>query len=352
MDFRLTEEQEMLTETVEALLRESCGSADLRRMLDESAARDTQRWDAIVAMGLPGVMAPENLGGSALGATEMALVATACGYWLLPEPLVEQAGVVLPMLAELDEALAARVIAGEIVAIGHPVHPFVADADSAVALLLADGEAIHLVPREAVTLVRQPSFDPFRRLFRVDWTPSAATRIGHGSAAQALWDTALDRGALFGGAQLLGIAQRAVDMAAAYAKERQQFGKSIGGFQAVKHLLANAQIKIEFARPVVLAAAASDVSGHNRARISHARLAAAAAADVATHAAVQVHGAMGFSWEVDVHFLLKRATALGQAWGTAAFHRQRVAAHVLSAQLGPDCTFGAASQREMHHEVA
>jgi alkylation response protein AidB-like acyl-CoA dehydrogenase len=347
MDFRLTDEQQMLAEMVDQMLAETCTGADLRRLLESGEPRDAARWEQIVGLGLPGTMAPEAAGGSGLGPVEMALIATACGHAALPEALVEHAGVAVPLLAaagaDLGEALS-----GATIAVGHPINPFVADADTAVALLLADGDAVHLVPRDQATLTRQPSIDPFRRLFRVDWNPSAQTRIGGG----ALWQEALDRGALFAAAQLLGLAQRAVDLSVAYASDRQQFGKPIGSFQAVKHHLATAQVKIEFARPVILAAAAMPPSPLAQARVSHAKLAATAAAEAATHAAVQVHGAMGYSWEVDVHFLLKRSLALGQAWGTPAFHRTRVAEHVLSAPLGADRTFDIGAIEEIRSEAA
>jgi alkylation response protein AidB-like acyl-CoA dehydrogenase len=127
----------------------------------------------------------------------------------------------------------------------------------------------------------------------------------------------------------------------AYAKERQQFGKPIGANQAIKHLLANVQVRIEFARPVLQAAAAQAGRGdlHARARISHAKLAAAAACDLAARTAVQVHGAMGFSWEVDIHFFLKRGLALTHAWGGPDLHRARVEHRLTAAPLGPDLTF-------------
>jgi alkylation response protein AidB-like acyl-CoA dehydrogenase len=337
MDFTLTDEQCMLADTVADLFGETCSGADLRRLLASGEARDAVRWQQIVAMGLPGLMAPERDGGAELGAVEMALVAIAAGHAALPEALIEHAGVALPLLEQAGIAWSGMA-AGETVAVGHPSHPFIADADTASALILADGADIHLAPRAAVSLTRAESIDPFRRLFKVDWRPEPATRI----ADAALWNPALDRGALFAGAQLLGLAQRAIDLSVSYAKERQQFGKPIGAFQAIKHHLANAQVKIEFARPVVLAAAAMLDAGASLApvRISHAKLAAHQAADLATHAAVQVHGAMGYSWEVDVHFVLKRALALGQSWGTPAWHRGRVAEHVLRAPLGADRSFG------------
>ena len=148
-------------------------------------------------------------------------------------------------------------------------------------------------------------------------------------------------GALFAAAQGLGLAQRAVDLAITYAKERQQFGKPIGSYQAVKHHLASAQVAIEFARPVVIAAAAE--IGHrdvqSRARVSHAKIVALEAADQAARASIQVHGAMGYSWEVDVHLFLKRALALTNAWGTPAFHRARIAERLFTQPTGPDRTF-------------
>lgn len=328
----------MFAETARALLADTCTSERLRRQLADGAARDEARWAAIVETGLTLVLLPEAAGGLGLGAVDFALVAEAAGYCALPEPLVESAGVAAPMLAAIDPG--ARVLAdpAATVAIGHPANPFVADADTAAALLLHHEGETHLLQPDAVRLTRQESVDPFRRLYRVDWTPSAATRIDDDPAR---WAQALDHGALFVAAQALGLAQRSVDIAVAYAKERQQFGKPIGTYQAVKHHLASAQVAIEFARPVVLAAAA-DVARHDahaRARVSHAKIVATEAADTAARASLQVHGAMGYSWEVDVHFVLKRALALANAWGTPAFHRARIDARVFGHPVGPDQTF-------------
>jgi alkylation response protein AidB-like acyl-CoA dehydrogenase len=140
---------------------------------------------------------------------------------------------------------------------------------------------------------------------------------------------------------MLGLAQRSIDMAVAYAKDRTQFGKPIGSYQAVKHLLATAQVKVEFARPVVHAAAAELPLGNFAAktRIAHAKLAAAEAADLAARTAVQVHGAMGMTWEVDVHFFLKRALALKTAWGTPAAHMATVIERMTAEPTGPAFTF-------------
>lgn len=347
MDFRFSEEQTMTADVVRELLADVCQPADLRRLMTEGVARDEGRWAKIVEMGLAGALVGEDKGGLGLRAVDFVQVAEACGYAGLPEPLVENAGVTLPLLADLADnprvaAVLERAISGEItVTVAHPANPFVADADTAAAIVAVRDGAVHLVDLSATRLVAQPSIDPFRRLYAVDFDASTDTLIADQAQAAAPLAAALDRGALFAAAQMLGMAQRCVDLGVAYAKERQQFGKPIGSYQAVKHHLATAQVKIEFARPVLHAAAAQleNADLYSRARISQAKLACADASDVAARTSIQVHGAMGYSWEVDVHFFLKRGIALTNWWGGNAFHRRRVAMRVFGAPLGPDHTF-------------
>lgn len=340
MHFAFTEDQQTIARAAREMLAETCTPAGLRRQIEAGQARDDARWATIAEMGLIGIEAPEAAGGLGLGATDLVAIAEAAGSVALPEPLVDQAGLVVPLLAGLadDRGWLARVIGGATIAIGHPANPFVADAGTADALLLADGEDIHLVERAAVTLARVESVDPFRRLFEVGWSPSPATQIATG------WGQTADRGALFAAAQMIGLGQRCIDMAVTYAKERQQFGKPIGTNQAVKHLLATAQVKIEFARPVVHAAAAElplDTPA-SRARVAHAKIAAGAAADLAARTAVQVHGAMGMTWEVDLHLFLKRVLALNGAWGTPARHRRTVMTRITTLPIGPAASFASA----------
>lgn len=352
MDFAFSDEQQAIAEVVRNLLRAECSGADLRRLMDSGQARDDARWRQILDLGLTGVMVPEAQGGLGLDETDFVLIAQACGHAALPEPLVELAGVILPLLAAIDHPRAAegleRALAGEAsVALGHPSNPFVAGADTAEALLLVHDGALHLVERTNVDLVAQPGVDPFRRLSRVVWTPSAETRVADARTAAPLLAAAFERGAIFAAAQCIGLAERSVELAVDYARERTQFGKPIGVNQAVKHLLATAQVKIEFARPVVFAAAAERAADNalSRARASHAKLAAAEAASLAARTAIQVHGAMGYSWEVDVHFLLKRGLALAGVWGDESLHRARVKACAL-ASPDTDHSFAWAAQKE------
>lgn len=345
MDFTFSDDQRAITDAAREMLVEACTPAGLRRMLEARQPIDTARWDTIREMGLLSTLAPEASGGLGLAEIDFVEIAEAAGYVALPEPLVDQAGVAVPLLAALEDnhGWLGRVLDGAIVAVGHPSQLFVADADQAQALLLAHGDELHLVGRNAVELVRQNSFDPFRRLFGVSWHPSADTKVGTG------WGPTAERGAVFAAAQMIGLGQRCIDMAVAYAKERTQFGKAIGSTQAVKHMLATAQVKIEFARPVVHAAAAELPLGTlaARARVAHASIAASEAAELAARTAVQAHGAMGITWEVDLHFFLKRAMALKSAWGTPAQHRATVIERMRMLPTGPATTF--ASEQASHH---
>lgn len=336
MHFDFDEDQKAMAETARGLLVDSCTSADLKRLLEAGETQDAARLLAIREMGLFSVLAPEQAGGLGLAPVDFAQIVEAAGYVALPEPLVEQAGVAVPLLASLedDRGWLARLLEGGSVAIGSPDNVFVLDADTAGAFLLPHGDEIHLVERGDVILTRRESIDALRRLYHVEWQPNDATRVGSG------WARARDLGALWSAGQLIGLAQQAIDLAVAYAKDRTQFGRAIGSYQAVKHLIASAQVKIEFARPVFYAAAVEIGSGGaGSARVSHAKIAAAEAATLAMRTSLQVHGAIGLTREAALHLYMKRALGLTASWGTPAVHRERVIVRMRQTPIGADMTF-------------
>lgn len=334
MDFRFTEDQLTFQDSLRKALEKECTPEHLRALWDTDSGRSADRWAKLAGLGLLGVLIPEAHGGLGMNEVDLVLLLEETGRVALPEPVVETAAIGAPLLSatKLADHWLPRVAAGTaIVTIGHPLNPFVTDAHVADVLLLFHADELHAVPRDAVSLQRQACSDPSRRLFRVDWTPSAATRLAGGADARRLGDAALDRAAFACAAQLLGIGQQMLDLGVRYATERQQFGKPIGSFQAIKHLLANVAVRIEFARPVVYRAAFS-VAHDAPARavdVSHAKLAASEAAVLAAKTVHQVHGAMGYTWECDLHIWMKRAWALDVTWGTSAWHRGRVAAAVI-----------------------
>ncbi|MBV2235975.1 MAG: hypothetical protein KUL75_10600, partial [Sterolibacterium sp.] len=147
-------------------------------------------------------------------------------------------------------------------------------------------------------------------------------------------------------AQLIGLAERILDISVDYSVDRKQFGKPIGSFQALKHYMADVAVKVEFARPVVYRAAYALAHQQQRTPVhaSHAFLAALEAALYAAKKGMQVHGAMGYTWEVDLQIFMKRVWVLAAAWGDKGFHKSRVADFVLAdqatqTQLGAAHTF-------------
>jgi alkylation response protein AidB-like acyl-CoA dehydrogenase len=267
----------------------------------------------------------------------LVLVLEESGRAGLPEPIVETTAVGAPLLAEvgsddLQERWLRAVAAGQaVLGVGVAGLPYVDHAASADLLLLQRGDEVHAVPRDEVTLFEQPALDGARRLASVEWQPGAGTLLADGDRAAAAVESAFDRGALAAAAQLLGVSQQLINLAVEHARHRVQFGQPIGAFQAVKHMLADALLRLELARPVVYRAAYSVARGmpERALDVSMAKAYASDAATLACRVALQTHGAIGYTWEHDLHLWMKRGWALAAAWGDAAWHRARVGAAVL-----------------------
>lgn len=346
MQFDFSEDQRMFRDNLRGFLEKECTPELIRKLWDTDTGRSPELWAKLAELGILGMLVPEANGGLGMNEIDLVLLLEETGRVALPEPIVETAAVAAPLLAGLGGALADTwlpgVASGEtIVTIGHPLSPVVADAHVADLLLLERDGDIHAVPRDQATLTPQACSDASRRLFTVDFDVSDATRVSMSADAAALMDAAIDRGALAVAAQQVGMSHRMVEIAVEYAKQREQFGKPIGSFQAIKHMLATVQVKTEFARPLVYRAAHS-IAHDEPSRsvdVSQASASAADAANLAAKTALQVHGAIGYTWEVDLHLWMKRAWALESAWGSRRWHRRRIAEAVLDSDA-PAPSFG------------
>jgi alkylation response protein AidB-like acyl-CoA dehydrogenase len=349
VDFNFSEDQLLFQNAVRDFLRAECTPVGIRATWDRGASHDPELWAKLAELGVPGLLVPEEHGGMGMNEVDAVLLHEEAGRAALAEPLVSTGAVAVPLLVEGAAGEVARrwlpeIAAGRaVVAVGHPALRLVADADVADLLLLPDGDAVHAVESKSARTAFQPANDPSRRLFSVSFGPAPATRLSDGAAGAALWNAAMDRGALACAAQQLGVAERIVQMSGAYACQRHQFGKPIGSFQAVKHMLADVKVLLEYARPVVHRAAWSVAQGApgRSLHVSMAKLAASEAAARAARVGLQVHGAIGYTWEQDLHIWMRRAWSLALAWGDEAYHRERVTGAVLSdeARLGPGHTF-------------
>jgi alkylation response protein AidB-like acyl-CoA dehydrogenase len=349
MEFTFNEDQLLFQSAVRDFLDAECTPEVVRALWESETGHSPELWAKLAELGIPGILVPEEHEGMGMSEVDSVLLFEEAGRAALPEPVIATAAVAVPLLVEAGDAELAgrwlkRIAVGEaVVAVGHRVSPFVPDAQVADLLLLPHGDELHAVDPADVELTHQPGNDPGRRLYSVAWSPSQATRLADGERGRALWAAALDRGALASAAELIGVADRLIGMAAEYAGQRQQFGKPIGSFQAVKHMLASEKVKLEYARPAVHRAAdsvAKAVAGR-AVHVSLAKLAASAAAAAAARTALQVHGAIGYTWEQDLHLWMRRAWSFEQAWGRSDFHRERVADAILTegARLGPGETF-------------
>ncbi|NQD92791.1 acyl-CoA/acyl-ACP dehydrogenase [Pseudomonas sp. CrR25] len=343
MNFSFTNDQLLFQANVRSFLTNEVTPERIRELWQSESGRSDELWAQLAELGLTALSVPEAYGGLGMNELDFVLLAQECGYAGLAEPLVESMLVGVPLLAALDDSQQAlkeqwltRVAEGRArLAVGQPGNPLVSDAHVADLLLLPHGDEVHAVPRAAVQLSRNASVDPSRQLFRVDWTPSAATRVAAGEQGRALWAQSCNRGALGTAAQLLGLAKRMVDLAVDNSFERKQFGKPVGSFQAVKHLMANVAVHIEFAKsPLYRAAyALSEDQPGAAVQVSHAKLACAEAALLAAKHAIQVHGAMGYTWEVDLQLFMKRAWALDKVWGDRGWHKARVREALFGGEL-------------------
>lgn len=342
MRFAFGEDELAFREAVRDLLEKQCPPEEVRAAWRSRAGRSSQRWQKLAEVGVLGLAVPEGQGGLAMDELALVLVLEECGRAALPEPVAETAAVVAPFLRdfaapELGEPWLARIASGSAVATaGLESSPNVADASWADLLVLQRGSEIHAVARERVEVAETASLDRGRRLGRVSWTPAADTLVVSGDRSRDAAESLLDSAALASAALLVGVAQRLVDMSAGYARERRQFGAPIGSFQAVKHLLADALLALEFARPVVYRAAYSVARriGSRAVDVSMAKAYASEAATLAARVALQVHGAVGYTWEHDLHLWMKKAWALASAWGDAAWHRERVASVLIDQRAG------------------
>lgn len=339
----------MMAGALRELAADLCAPEHLRAVFEGRDSQGEARWLRLAELGLLGVLAPTEAGGLGLHDGDFVLLAEECGRSALPEPLTEQAGVAVPALRELATEPAAagllpRLVSGAArIAVAHPQNRLVHVPPAVTHWLLCTPERVALAAAAEVAAVAAPSIDAGRRLLVPQLNADAGVTLARGERAQSLGERVLRRGALYSAAQCLGLAERMLDLASDYAKERVQFGKPIGSYQAIKHHLASVAVKLEFARPVVYAAATRVTEDDARARaaLSHAKLAAGDAAELAARTAIQVHGAMGYSWEVDLHFYMKRAWALQGTWGDRSFHARRVQSLVCGGvlALGPDQTF-------------
>ncbi|WP_406025780.1 acyl-CoA/acyl-ACP dehydrogenase [Nocardioides sp. NBC_00850] len=350
MRFGRTPEQHAFSEALDDLLG-TAGVPSVARAWAADHSSGLKLWQRLAELGVTGLLVPEEHGGVGATPVDLTVAFERLGYHGVPGPWIESAAVAPRVLAGTpDSDLLPRMASGEALAsvaattraldadvaertyalkncVGLDTPPPSGSGGSTSDALVEPGERqragveTNTVPSatlcHAVVGAERKSVDPTRRLF--DVTPGE--EIAMVDAA-----TALDLGALACSAQLLGAGLRLLDDSVAYVKQRTQFGRPIGEFQAVKHLLADVRVALDFAAPLVHNAAVElDAEAPTAARaVSAAKVAAGDAAYLASRTALQVHGAIGYTREFDLSLWILKVRALVSAWGTPAEHRARI----------------------------
>ncbi|MCW2687079.1 MAG: acyl-CoA dehydrogenase [Mycobacterium sp.] len=317
MRFNLDAQQRDFAASIDAALAAADVPAAVRAWADGDTAPGRKVWAQLADLGVTALAVPEKFDGIDAHPVDLVVAVERLGRWCVPGPVTESIAVAPGLLASQKEGAdrCAALATGELIATVAllPHVPRAVDADAAGLILVAADGAVS----DGEAGDRFESVDPSRRLFDV-------TASGAGQNADVA--RAYEFGALATAAQLVGAAQALLDASVDYAKQRTQFGRAIGSYQAIKHKLADVHIAVELARPLVYAAALSlaDRSPDTARDVSAAKAAAADAGLLAARSALQTHGAIGFTAEHDLSLWLLRVQALRSAWGDPSAHRRRV----------------------------
>ncbi|WP_232678821.1 acyl-CoA dehydrogenase family protein [Nocardioides sp. R-C-SC26] len=323
MEVALSDEQQELAAMVRSLLAKRADSAAVRTAIDSDLGYDVALWQTLVEqVGAAALNIPEEYGGAGFSLLESLIVLEELGRSLAPAPLLSSLLVAEALLAGGDEEakqrLLPRIAAGETAAFLPTADPQL-DVDHAAILVgVGDGGLVEFdgdTPRE-----RLGTMDQTLRLGRID--ALAAGRRAAGAAEPAVARARLV-GAVGATALQVGLAARALDMTVGYAKERVQFGRAIGSYQALKHRMADMLVLAEMCRSAHLGAAHAVSTGSaEAAHLAHvAKSYCSDALDVIAGETVQLHGGIAITWEHDAHLVFKRAHALSQLFGQAHEHR-------------------------------
>jgi alkylation response protein AidB-like acyl-CoA dehydrogenase len=326
MNFDFTDDQQAIKSTAKEFLAARY-KPDKLRQLAEAGEYDSAIWDEMRELGWAGIFIDEEHEGQGLGMVELVILMEELGFALAPSPFFSNAaaGLLIQHAGSEEQkrkwlpGIATGERLGTVGELNNGSAPLVADAEDAALIVLVDGDRATVVERSAAEVERADTIDSTRRF--------ASVSAEGGEPLEGDVQAGLDRIATALAAELTGLAQRTMDMAVEYAKERKQFERPIGAYQAVSHRCAQMLMEVESARALTYFAAYAAESEPEELSLA-ASAAKAYASDTGwrvSASSLQVHGGIGFTWEHALHFFLKRAKADGHLFGTARAHRDRVA---------------------------
>jgi len=359
--FGFTEEQNELRSTADRFLGEKSSSADVRRLMETAEGFDEGTWKQIADLGWTGMAIPEEYGGVGFGFVELTVLMEEMGKKLFCAPYfstvilatnaILNAGTeaqkkeLLPGIADGTTRAALAFVepsgkwevdSAEVTASGGKItgtKSYVVDGATANLLVVSaksgNGISLYVVDPDAEGVTRTPlqTLDMTRKQAKIEFNNTPATLLGEEGAGTAALQKTLEQAACALSAEMVGGAQTCLDMSTTYAKERYQFGRPIGSFQAIKHKCANMLMEVEMARSAAYYAGWAAADDPEELSLA-ASLAKAYCSDAFFHAAaenIQIHGGIGFTWEHDAHLYFRRAKSDEIYLGDATYHRELVA---------------------------
>jgi alkylation response protein AidB-like acyl-CoA dehydrogenase len=326
MNFDFSDDQQAIKRTAKDLLADRFKLERVRE-LAEAGTYDEDAWKELCELGWPGIFIDEQYGGQGLGIVELIILMEELGYTLAPVPFLSNAAAGLMIQAAgSDEqkqrwlpGIASGEARGAAALVRGDEAKLVPDGDSAEVIVLCADGGVSVVERSAADVEPVATMDSTRRYARV--------RAGGGEPLPGEVGPGIGAGLLAVSAELTGVAQRAMEMAVEYARDRKQFGRPIGAYQAVSHRCAQMLLETEGARSATYYGAWTADAQPEELELA-ASMAKAYSSDAGWRvcsSSLQVHGGIGFTWEHDLHFFLKRAKVDALLWGSASEHRDRVA---------------------------
>ncbi|WP_306322204.1 MULTISPECIES: acyl-CoA dehydrogenase family protein [unclassified Streptomyces] len=311
MRFLLDAEQAEFGRTLDRMLGAADTPSAIRAWAGGDAGPGRALWGRLAEAGVFGLSVSEAYEGLGPLPVELAVSYVELGRHAVPGPVVETAAVATALDgSEAGKEWLPRIAAGEVLVTLAPSGSYALDADAADAVFLMDGEEIRVAAGHGPL---RESADPARRLF----LPAEGGEV---VARGAKVREAVDMAAFLTAAQSLGVGLELLRRTVDYVRQRKQFGVPVGSFQAVKHRLADALVGLEFARPLLFGAALTMTSSD----VAAAKVASGEAAYAAARAALQLHGAVGYTEELDLSLWLRKARPLRDAWGAPGVWRGRV----------------------------
>ncbi len=317
MNFNFNDDQILFSESLQKFLKDNITTNYIREFwkhIQNDSQFPLYWWDELFDLGFLSANLDESNGGMSLDLITITLLVENIGYSGLPEPVAEQLFLANPIINQFSGE-----IHTEYLAVAHDLAPYPNFLESSEQLLFFNDKNPYLIDVEKLKITSLESNDPSRKIYEFE-----AQNIGEATKLETennLYEQVQNYGMVMSSALLLGLSKRIIDTAKLYTYDREQFGKPIGSFQAVKHMLADAAIEIEFTNALLYRAASSIEQNCSSASLhaAQAKFQSIKACEIASKNGLQAHGAMGYTWEMDLHIFLRKGWSYKGIWGSKPF---------------------------------